>query len=135
MSSISTSRTLLTTVDSSLRNQTESPLLHLSGELRNGIYSHIISDYNIYLGNLSHKPRLYRTHGWSQPLSHVTGVHRICRQTHCETSLMVLSRSQITLAFTAIPSFPTTLQPQQRDVIRKSGFPRASRVRVRPSGS
>ncbi|KAF1959433.1 hypothetical protein CC80DRAFT_585957 [Byssothecium circinans] len=73
-----------------LRNQKESPLLRLPGELRNRIYRYALSGItiNLYKGDGNKFSTKSISHG-----AHILGLAKVCRQIHAEIDPLLVYRA------------------------------------------
>ncbi|KAF1840622.1 uncharacterized protein K460DRAFT_259121, partial [Cucurbitaria berberidis CBS 394.84] len=103
-----------------LRNQRESPLLRLPGEIRNRIYDYAFSGHIVHVLGPSREYPMYRATDW-QPtgysLSTLNNTTTLCRQIRSETVLLPLERNEFMLPPLLLSYLLSTLAPQQLHAI------------------
>ncbi|CAO2656897.1 Nn.00g057000.m01.CDS01 [Neocucurbitaria sp. VM-36] len=110
--------------DITLRNQTESPLLRLPGEIRNKIYDYAFSGHIIHVFGNEPNHSLYGSVDWlpvGYSLSMLIKTTTLCRQIRSETALLPFGCNKFWVSPPLLPDFLTTLGPQQRDAIKVVG--------------
>lgn len=109
------------TVNSTRRNEKESPLLRLPAELRNKIYEYTIGGYVIELFESTKKPHynmLSQADGHYTALANPTVLSKTCRQLHKETALLPYSLNTFHGRIRYIHKFLKGLTKAQREQIK-----------------
>jgi hypothetical protein len=119
------------------QNQSDSPLLRLSAELRNAIYSLVLGNLVIWpyhcnkaSSKLAYTSKYYHVKNWSgKALNWISPQHvrllaltKICRQIYHETSVLAFALNkldgQLTEAFVAVINSSSTQQRDDIEVVR-----------------
>ncbi|KAI4648202.1 hypothetical protein J4E93_004614 [Alternaria ventricosa] len=107
-------------IDSTQRNQLESPLLKLPGEVRNKIYNYVFSVGSVHFGRSHHHYRTSETDYVPEGCdpTDLLDVTSTCRQIRSDTSTLLFKNNVIIIDDQKLSKMVDQLEPHQLEAIK-----------------